>query len=119
MIKSSWPANQGQLCFELSIKKLYRLGVWCPMHDKEDELYALNVQLTMYIMRGFRGEGAGGATPPPPRKPQVAIGFLIYLKPFKTQLVQVLFFFPINISLTHFVFVLTSVPNVGERFHGW
>ena len=24
--------------------------------------------------------------------------------------------FPINISLIHFVFVLTSVPNVGERF---
>ena len=24
--------------------------------------------------------------------------------------------FPINISLLHFVFVLTSVPNVGERF---
>ena len=24
--------------------------------------------------------------------------------------------FPINISLMHFVFVLTSVPNVGERF---
>ena len=24
--------------------------------------------------------------------------------------------FPINISLKHFVFVLTSVPNVGERF---
>ena len=24
--------------------------------------------------------------------------------------------FPINISLTHFVFVLTSVPNVGEPF---
>ena len=23
---------------------------------------------------------------------------------------------PINISLIHFVFVLTSVPNVGERF---
>ena len=24
--------------------------------------------------------------------------------------------FPINISMIHFVFVLTSVPNVGERF---
>ena len=24
--------------------------------------------------------------------------------------------FPINISLIHFVFVLTSVPNVGEHF---
>ena len=24
--------------------------------------------------------------------------------------------FPINISLIHFVFVLTSAPNVGERF---
>ena len=24
--------------------------------------------------------------------------------------------FPINISLIHFDFVLTSVPNVGERF---
>ena len=24
--------------------------------------------------------------------------------------------FPINISLVHFVFVLTSVPNVGERY---
>ena len=24
--------------------------------------------------------------------------------------------FPINISLIHFVFVITSVPNVGERF---
>ena len=24
--------------------------------------------------------------------------------------------FPININLIHFVFVLTSVPNVGERF---
>ena len=24
--------------------------------------------------------------------------------------------FPINISFMHFVFVLTSVPNVGERF---
>ena len=24
--------------------------------------------------------------------------------------------FPINFSLIHFVFVLTSVPNVGERF---
>ena len=24
--------------------------------------------------------------------------------------------FPINISFIHFVFVLTSVPNVGERF---
>ena len=24
--------------------------------------------------------------------------------------------FPINISLIHFVFALTSVPNVGERF---
>ena len=24
--------------------------------------------------------------------------------------------FPMNISLIHFVFVLTSVPNVGERF---
>ena len=24
--------------------------------------------------------------------------------------------FPINISLIHFVFILTSVPNVGERF---
>ena len=24
--------------------------------------------------------------------------------------------FPINISLIHFAFVLTSVPNVGERF---
>ena len=23
--------------------------------------------------------------------------------------------FPINISLIHFVFILTSVPNVGER----
>ena len=39
----------------------------------------------------------------------------IYLKPLNTQLVQVLFF-PINISLIFFVFVLTSVPNVGERF---
>ena len=26
------------------------------------------------------------------------------------------FIFPINISLIHFDFVLTSVPNVGERF---
>ena len=25
-------------------------------------------------------------------------------------------FFPINISLIHFAFVLSSVPNVGERF---
>ena len=24
--------------------------------------------------------------------------------------------FPINISLIHFVFVLTSDPNIGERF---
>ena len=24
--------------------------------------------------------------------------------------------FPINISLIHFVFILTNVPNVGERF---
>ena len=24
--------------------------------------------------------------------------------------------FPINISFIHFVFVLTNVPNVGERF---
>ena len=31
------------------------------------------------------------------------------------QLVQVLFL-PVNISFIHYVLVLTSLPNVGERF---
>ena len=42
---------------------------------------------------------------------------IIYLKPLKTQVVQVLqCIYPINTSLIHFVFILTSVPNVQERF---
>ena len=54
---------------------------------------------------------------------------LIYLKPLKTQLVQVLnilkaiknatgtsVIFPINTRLIHFDVVLTNASNIGERF---
>ena len=38
----------------------------------------------------------------------------VYLKPLNATGTSVIF--RLNISLIHFVFVLTSVPNVGERF---
>ena len=40
----------------------------------------------------------------------------VYLKPLKMELVQVLFFLFINMSVIRFVYVLTSVPFIPERY---
>ena len=43
-----------------------------------------------------------------------AVSEIIYLKPLKTQLIQILFF-PVHSNVCPFICVFTSFPNVQER----